>query len=87
MSGIYPGSVNPLRDLDTLREAEEWTALAALAYVARQEGAVGALAAAADREAAFRWAWSLVLNADEAGWWLQFANNLAEGMRVPDNWR
>jgi hypothetical protein len=47
VSGIYPGSVNSLRDLDALREAEEWTALAALAYVARRGEAVGALAATA----------------------------------------
>ncbi|MDP9474227.1 MAG: hypothetical protein M3R38_00730 [Actinomycetota bacterium] len=87
MSGIFPGALGRLQSLDALAEAGEWTALAALAHVAHHPPALGALAASANKEAAFRWAWPIVRQATDARAWVEFNERLAEGVRVPENRR
>jgi hypothetical protein len=54
LSGIYPGALNALGDVQKLTAAKEWAVLAALAAFANRPEALGALAVAADKEAPFR---------------------------------
>lgn len=87
MSKIFPGDLQSLRRVEALAGAEEWTALAVLASSAGQPAALGALAAAADREAAFRWMWAIVGSGGQAQQWEQVNAKLADGVRVPQNLR
>jgi hypothetical protein len=86
VSGIYPGNTQALGDVARLASAGEWTALAVLASLANRPEAVGALAAAADKEPAFRWMWPIV-NSGNPQYWQQLSANLASGIKVPEDLR
>jgi hypothetical protein len=79
VSGIYPGDTRSLGDVERLAAAGEWAVLAALARLAAVPDALGALAAAADREPAFRWMWA-VTNFGDPRHAQQIATKLAEAM-------
>ncbi len=87
MSGIYPGALQALADVEKLTAAEEWAVLAALAAFANRPEALGALAAASDREAAFRWMWVVAGSSGASQHWQQLSQNLASGLRVPEGLR
>ena len=87
MSGIYPGALQALGDVEKLAAAEEWAVLAALAAFANRPEALGALAAASDQEAAFRWTWVVASSSGSPQHWQQVSQNLAEGLRVPEGLR
>ncbi len=87
MSGICPGNTQALGDVDRLASAGEWTALALLPSVANRPDAVGALAAAADKEPAFRWMWAIVNSGGQPQYWQQVSAKLASGIKVPENLR
>lgn len=86
MSGIYPGNLHSLGNVEQLGAAKEWTVLAALAHLANRPEALGVLAASADREPAFRWMW-VVANSGGPQHWQQVNANLADGIKVPANLR
>lgn len=86
MSGIYPGSTDALGNVERLASAGEWTALAVLASLGNRPDAMGALAAAADKEPAFRWMWAFVNSGvGQPQYWQQVSANLASGIKVPEN--
>lgn len=86
MSGIYPGNLHALGNVEQLGVAKEWTVLAALAHLANRPEALGVLAASADRAPAFRWMW-VVANSGPPQHWQQMNTNLADGVKVPANLR
>lgn len=86
MSSIYPGNIQALGDVERLASASEWTALAVLASITNRPDAVGALAAAADKEPAFRWLWPIV-NSGQPQNWQQLSANLVSGSKVPEDLR
>jgi hypothetical protein len=86
VSGIYPGNIQALSDAERLASAGEWTALAVRATLANRPDAVGALAAAADKEPAFRWMWPIV-NSGQPQYWQLMNANLSSGNKVPENLR
>lgn len=87
MSGIYPGALQALGEVEKLAAAEEWAVLAALATFAKRPEALGALAAASDQEAAFRWMWVVASSSGASQHWQQLSQNLAGGLRVPKGLR
>jgi hypothetical protein len=86
VSGIYPGDMQSLGNVEQLGAAKEWAVLAALASLADRPDAVGVLAAAADREPAFRWMWA-VASSGGPRHWQQITANLADGIKVPEDLR